>query len=59
MSMFVTERALAAFLRANSLILIPLACSVRKSLVTRWEKPETRRGELLGRGLWSSSNLLV
>ena len=40
-SMLPNEIALAAFRRRKSLMGSPLARSLRKSLLTRWKKPDT------------------
>lgn len=39
-TMLATDRALAAFLRANSLIWSPVVVSLRKTLLARWNKSE-------------------
>lgn len=43
MTMLATDSALAAFLRANSLICSPVAWSLRKSLLAHWKRPETTK----------------
>lgn len=48
MTMLATDRAFAAFLRANSLMWSPVAWSLRKSLLVHWKKPETtQHGQLV------------
>lgn len=44
MTMLARDRALAAFLRANSLSWTQLARSLRNSLLVLWKKPETKQG---------------
>lgn len=50
-----TERALAAFLRANSLICSPVTWSLRNSLLVHWRRPEIERQSQLP---FVSSNIL-
>lgn len=47
MTMLATDRALAAFFRANSLIWSPVASSLRKSLLVHWKRPEITQQQQL------------
>lgn len=43
MTMLATDRALAAFFRANSLMWCPVAWSLRRSLLAYWKKSESKQ----------------